>query len=158
MEFQIEHLGLPSRDPRSLKDWYVSALGARVLYESGQEPPTYFVLLAGGPMIEIYAGDASRPETANNRLTGWRHLALRSHAGHKLSKRSQTGCLREEVHKRRRHTGQSSPEMNQAKGISVPGPKTTLVIVREELGFVGRHVYMHRALAFATFARKAQVQ
>ena len=77
MEFRIEHLGLPSRDPRTLKDWYVSVLGARVLFESGQTPPTYFVSLPGGPMLEIYAGDASLPDTANNRLAWWRHVALR---------------------------------------------------------------------------------
>jgi len=77
MEFRIEHLGLPSRDPKGLKEWYVSILGARVVFDSGQNPPTYFVSLPGGPMLEIYGGDVSLPETANNRLTGWRHVALR---------------------------------------------------------------------------------
>jgi len=77
MDFRIEHLGLPSRDPEALKDWYVSVLGARVLFDSGQNPPTFFVSLPGGPMIEIYNGDSSRPETAKNLLTGWRHVALR---------------------------------------------------------------------------------
>ena len=77
MELRIEHLGLPARDPRALKDWYMSVLGAQVLYESGQSPPVFFVSLPGGPMLEIYAGEVSAPETANNKLTGWRHVALR---------------------------------------------------------------------------------
>jgi len=77
MKFSVEHLGLPSRDPAALKTWYERVLGATLVFENGQTPPAFFVQLQGGLMIEIYAGDLSLKETADNSLNGWRHLALR---------------------------------------------------------------------------------
>ena len=77
MKFHEEHLGLPSRDPAGLKDWYVRTLGAEIVFDNGEMPPAFFLKLGGGLMIEIYAGDRAIPETANNSLSGWRHLALR---------------------------------------------------------------------------------
>jgi len=77
MKFAAEHLGLPARNPTALKDWYVNTLGAELLHNNGQTPPAYFVGLAGGLMLEIYSGGYSSPQTADNLLTGWRHLALR---------------------------------------------------------------------------------
>ena len=77
MKFVLEHLGLPARDPRALRDWYVRALGARVVFDSGQTPPMFLLAVPGGVMIEIYAGELALPETANNKLNGWRHVALR---------------------------------------------------------------------------------
>jgi glyoxylase I family protein len=78
MNFAIEHLGLPARDPRTLRDWYVKTLGAKVVFDNGQTPPTFLLTLpAGGMMIEIYAGDLALKDTANNKLNGWRHVALR---------------------------------------------------------------------------------
>jgi glyoxylase I family protein len=76
MNFSLEHLGLPARDPLALKDWYVKTLGAKVRFDNGQTPPM-FLLSAGGIMIEIYAGDFAVKETSNNKLNGWRHVALR---------------------------------------------------------------------------------
>ncbi len=76
-DFSAEHLGLPARDPAALKDWYVHHLGARLLCDDGQKPPAYFVELPGGLVLEIYQGNSARPETADNKLAGWRHLALR---------------------------------------------------------------------------------
>ncbi len=77
MKFAAEHLGLPAQNPSALKDWYVNTLGAELLHDNGQTPPAYFLGLAGGLMLEIYAGGYSEPQTADNLLTGWRHLALR---------------------------------------------------------------------------------
>jgi len=77
MNFSLEHLGLPARDPIALKDWYVKALGAEVVFNNGQTPPMFLLRVGGGIMIEIYAGDLALPETANNKLNGWRHVALR---------------------------------------------------------------------------------
>src|SRR5262245_46150141 len=76
MDFSLEHLGLSAREPATLKDWYVKTLGARVVFENNGQPP-FLLAFAGGSLIEIYAGDFSRPETANNKLNGWRHLAVR---------------------------------------------------------------------------------
>jgi glyoxylase I family protein len=77
MRFSLEHLGLPARDPVALKDWYVKALRAEVVFNNGQTPPMFLLRLAGGIMVEIYAGDSAIPETGNNKLNGWRHVALR---------------------------------------------------------------------------------
>lgn len=77
MKFSLEHLGLPAHDPVALKDWYVKALGAEVVFNNGQTPPMFLLRLGGGVMIEIYAGDFALAETANNKLNGWRHVALR---------------------------------------------------------------------------------
>lgn len=77
MKFSVEHIGLPARDPGALKDWYVRQLGAAVAFDTGQAPPTFFLRLPGGLMIEIYKADSSLAETSNNKLGGWRHLALR---------------------------------------------------------------------------------
>jgi glyoxylase I family protein len=76
MNFMLEHLGLSARDPATLKNWYVQALGANVVFDQAQ-PPMFLLSVPGGVMIEIYAGDFGLEETANNRLNGWRHIALR---------------------------------------------------------------------------------
>ena len=77
MKFSVEHLGLPSRDPAALKDWYARMLGAKVVFANGQTPPAFLLALPGQFMIEIYGGDSSLPQTSDNKLSGWRHLALR---------------------------------------------------------------------------------
>jgi glyoxylase I family protein len=77
MNYCMEHIGLPARDPVALKDWYVRVLGAKVIYDNGETPPAFFLQLSGEFMIEIYAGRFSIVETSENDLAGWRHLALR---------------------------------------------------------------------------------
>ena len=77
MKFAIEHLGLPARDPIALKDWYLRTLGGRVAFSKDQGSAAVLVALPGGVMIEIYTGDLALPQTSNNKLNGWRHVALR---------------------------------------------------------------------------------
>ena len=77
VKFSPEHLGLAARDPVALKDWYVRALGAEVVFDNGESPPAFFLRLAGGTLLEIYACRSATGETGNNSLAGWRHLALR---------------------------------------------------------------------------------
>jgi len=77
MNFRLEHLGLPAKNPSALKDWYVSVLGAEVAFENDQTPPMFLLRLPENVMIEIYAGDFDLKETGNNKLNGWRHVALR---------------------------------------------------------------------------------
>ena len=77
MKFSVEHIGLAAAAPALLKDWCVRVLEAELIYTDGKVPPAYFVRLPGGLLIEIYASDRSVPDTANNRVSGWRHLALR---------------------------------------------------------------------------------
>lgn len=77
LEFSVEHLGLAARDTVALKDWYVSVLGAVEVFQNGETPPAFLLRLASGPLVEIYPAHTSLPETTNNRLAGWRHLALK---------------------------------------------------------------------------------
>ena len=82
MNYSVEHLGLPARDPAALKDWYAHMLGAKVIFGNGQTPPAFLLALPGGVMIEIYGGDSSLPQTSDNKLNGWRHVALRVESLH----------------------------------------------------------------------------
>jgi glyoxylase I family protein len=77
MQFSLEHVGLPARDVAALTAWYVKTLGATIVFDNGQTPPARLIRLAGDVMIEIYPGDFALPETGNNKLNGWRHVALR---------------------------------------------------------------------------------
>ena len=77
MNFSVEHLGLPARDPAALKDWYAHMLGAKVVFDNHQTPPAYLLALPGQFMIEIYGGNSALPQTSDNKLNGWRHVALR---------------------------------------------------------------------------------
>jgi catechol 2,3-dioxygenase-like lactoylglutathione lyase family enzyme len=52
-------------------------LGAKVVYGNNQTPPAFLLALPGRLMIEIYGGDSSLPQTGDNKLNGWRHVALR---------------------------------------------------------------------------------
>ncbi len=76
MNISIEHLAIPSPNPVALRDWYVHVLGARERFNNGRNPPTCLLSL-GGVWLEIYAAEKSLPETADNKLAGFRHLALR---------------------------------------------------------------------------------
>ena len=76
MQFTFEHLGLPARDPGALKDWYVRTLGGKLVLTGGTTAPVYFVQLSG-MIFEIYQATRSLPDTADNKLAGLRHLALR---------------------------------------------------------------------------------
>ncbi len=76
MQFRVEHIGLASNNPVALKDWYVNNLGATVVLAIDQSPPAFFIELGGGVIFEIYSADSSSAETADNKLAGWRHIAL----------------------------------------------------------------------------------
>ncbi len=76
MQFSVEHIGVPARNPTALKDWYLSVLEADLIFYDGKTPPAFLVKIGGGLMLEIYEGDFSIKETADNKLNGWRHLAL----------------------------------------------------------------------------------
>jgi glyoxylase I family protein len=77
MNFSIEHIAVPAANPAALKDWYVRVLGARSVWDNGQNPPTGLIAMPGGVWLEIYAADAPLAERGNNKLAGFRHLALR---------------------------------------------------------------------------------
>jgi catechol 2,3-dioxygenase-like lactoylglutathione lyase family enzyme len=76
-QYCVEHIGLAAQDTTALKDWYERVLDARVVFHNEQTPPAYFLELPGGAWIEIYQGNYFVAQTADNKLQGWRHLALR---------------------------------------------------------------------------------
>ena len=76
-QYSLEHIGLAAQDTTALMDWYQRVLGARVIYTGAQVPIAYFVELPGGAWFEIYQGNYSVSQTADNTLQGLRHIALR---------------------------------------------------------------------------------
>lgn len=76
MTFQLEHIGIPAKDSVALRTWYERKLNAKCLWNNGQNPPTSLLAL-GSIWLEIYPAEKSVSETANNKLAGFRHLALR---------------------------------------------------------------------------------
>jgi glyoxylase I family protein len=76
MNISVEHIAIPAADPVALKNWYERVLGAQPVFENGQNPPTCLISL-GNVWFEIYAADTSLEATRNNKLAGFRHLALR---------------------------------------------------------------------------------
>jgi glyoxylase I family protein len=76
MNISVEHIAIVAKNPVALKNWYERVLGAREVFNNGQNPPTCLISL-GNVWFEIYAAEKSLPDTANNKLAGFRHLALR---------------------------------------------------------------------------------
>jgi glyoxylase I family protein len=74
--FTVEHIGLAAKDATGLRQWYERVLGAELMWEISKEPPAALITLSGA-MIEIYSADGSSEMTQNNKLAGWRHIALR---------------------------------------------------------------------------------
>lgn len=77
MNISIEHIAIPATNPTALKNWYECVLGARTVFDNGQNPPTLLIALPGGGWFEIYAAEKPLPERGNNKLAGFRHVALR---------------------------------------------------------------------------------
>jgi len=77
MNISIEHIAIPSPNPVALKNWYERVLGAREVFNNGQIPPTCLIALPGGGWFEIYASEGAPENRGNNKLAGFRHLALR---------------------------------------------------------------------------------
>ncbi len=77
LNFRIEHIGLAATKPEDLRSWYVEVMGAIELWTDGQFPPAFLVRLPAGEILEIYPSTSSLAETSDNKLGGWRHLALR---------------------------------------------------------------------------------
>jgi glyoxylase I family protein len=55
---RLEHFAIYGADTPALKDFYVEAMGLRVIVESGGEPPGYFLADDAGMALEIIG----RPE------------------------------------------------------------------------------------------------
>jgi len=77
MNLSLEHIAIPATNPIALKKWYERVLGARPIWDNGQNPPVCLIELPGGVWLEIYGSDLPLADRANNKLAGFRHLALR---------------------------------------------------------------------------------
>ena len=77
MNFALEHIALPARDIHALRDWYITKLGAACIAANGAEPPFFIKLPGATTTFEVYAATGSVPQTSDNGVAGWRHLALR---------------------------------------------------------------------------------
>ena len=78
MKISLEHVGLPAADAAGLVTWYEKTLGARRLWDNAQNPPTTLLALGDGAWLEIYpAHPGANPTRDDNKLAGFRHLALR---------------------------------------------------------------------------------
>lgn len=64
---RMEHFALYAADTPALKDFYVEALGLRVIFESSGSPPAYFLADERGMALEII----SRPEGQANANQRW---------------------------------------------------------------------------------------
>ena len=72
MQFKVEHIGLPAQNPSALKDWYVTTLRAELVFSTDS---AFFVKL-DHLVFEIYEADFSTKDTCDNKLAGFRHIAL----------------------------------------------------------------------------------
>lgn len=77
MNIALEHIAIPTPNPVALKHWYERVLGAREIFNNGQNPPTCLLALPGGGWFEIYAAEGLPQDRGNNKLAGFRHIALR---------------------------------------------------------------------------------
>jgi glyoxylase I family protein len=76
MNLAVEHIAIPAANPVALKNWYEQVLGAREVFNNGENPPACLIAL-GQVWLEIYQAAAPLAERGNNQLAGFRHLALR---------------------------------------------------------------------------------
>ena len=76
MNLSVEHIAIPAANPVELRNWYERVLGAKLIFNNGETPPACLISL-GNVWLEIYAAEAPLPNRGNNKLAGFRHLALR---------------------------------------------------------------------------------
>jgi catechol 2,3-dioxygenase-like lactoylglutathione lyase family enzyme len=76
VSFSVEHIAIPATDPVALRNWYEHALGAQPVWDDRQSSSTCLLALSN-LWLEIYAAKALPPGRGNNKLAGFRHVALR---------------------------------------------------------------------------------
>jgi len=72
----IEHVTIAARDTEGLAKWYCDTFGFQVAYKNQKTPPTLFVKLGTGSMIEIVPANDRPPVTHELTDAGLRHLAI----------------------------------------------------------------------------------
>ena len=72
----IEHFAVAAKDTARLARWYQDMLGFTVAYDNKKDPPTFFVRLGAGSMLELIpATDAVRGGRKTND-PGMSHFAV----------------------------------------------------------------------------------
>src|SRR5690348_16088014 len=66
--------------------------------------------------------------------------------------------MRREVDESRCARRESRPPRDQSEREGVAGPEAALVVVRQELGLVRRHIDVYGAVALAAFARETEIE
>ena len=82
---KMEHFAIYAADTPALKDFYVAALGLRVIVESGGNPPGYFLADDAGMALEIIGRPEGEP-AVNQRWVC--HIASRSTTSRRPALRS----------------------------------------------------------------------
>ena len=73
----VDHVAIAARDPRALAQWYCDLLGLRVLFDNGQDPPTYLVGGDMGAVVEIMPDNGAAVTVHQPYDPGIRHIAFR---------------------------------------------------------------------------------
>ncbi|MBI3910267.1 MAG: VOC family protein [Armatimonadetes bacterium] len=75
---EMDHVAIACRDPEALARWYCEVLGLRIVFDSGQRPPTYLVGGSHGSLIEIMPDNGSNRAQRGHLLEpGFSHVAFR---------------------------------------------------------------------------------
>jgi len=72
----IEHVGIAAQDTATLADWYCGTLGFRIVSESDDAPPSYFVAAPDGTMLEIISANQAPRAEHEPRDPGIRHICI----------------------------------------------------------------------------------
>src|SRR6267143_4827835 len=70
----------------------------------------------------------------------------------------QSRELTEEIGDSWSKCAQPRPLIDHAKRIGAQRPSPSLIVMRQKLGLIRRHIYVRRAFRFAGFTRKAQIE
>ena len=72
----IEHIAIAAKDTEGLCSWYQTVLGFSVAYDNKKSPPTCFVRLGNGSLIEILpAGEGALTQKGTSD-PGINHIAI----------------------------------------------------------------------------------
>ncbi len=72
----IEHIGIAARDTTALANWYCETLGFRIVSQSDDTPPSYFVAAPNGTMLEIISAEEAPRTDHDPRDPGIRHICI----------------------------------------------------------------------------------
>src|SRR5256885_984325 len=87
-----------------------------------------------------------------------REISLGSDPGHPFSQAAEQRILGKEVGQARGATGGARPFRDESKGVSRARTQPPVIIMREKLGLVSRHIHVHRAIPLAAFAGETEVE